>query len=110
MPTHSLRIHHTREEIVNVFCEALTDHINKCKNNGIHRTEFNISIWYNSATGELSATHQKRWKHADGITPYRYMFKDYETEITDHFRAAGYHIEPAVNWNGLRRRTREISW
>lgn len=31
-------------------------------------------------------------------------------EIVDRFRTAGYHIEPATHWNGLRRRTREISW
>lgn len=110
MSNHSIRIHHTREKIVDVFCEALSDHISKCKENGIRRTEFNISIWYNSSTGELSAVHKKGWKHADGITPYRYMFKDYELEIADRFRTAGYHIEPAAHWNGLHRRTREISW
>lgn len=107
---HNLRIHHTREQIVNAFCEALEDHIAKCKAKGIHHTNFNISIWFNPATGELSAIHKKEWKHTAGITPYRYMFKDYETEIAERFLAAGYHIEPAAHWNGIYRRTREISW
>lgn len=109
IPANQLQCGHTREEIVNTFCENLMMKIQECANKGRHDMCFDATVYYHKPSGKIFASHNKEWKPGDW-TPYHYHFDDYASEVKEKFRQAGYIIKPTGYIGGVWQLTEDICW
>lgn len=106
-----LNMEHSREEIINCFCDSLMEKIKQKAANGNRITSFDSSIWYYSPTKEITIKPDyEKWTEQDKWDCYKYSFSDYKDEIKKRFEKAGYIIKPTGYIGGVYQRTEDIMW
>ena len=111
IPANQLKVEHTREEIINAFCENLMNRIQKATSDGRHKTCFDASIYYDCISGKIYGTYpdELRGTHRR-LDPYKYLLDDYASEVKLKFIKAGYTIKPTGYIGGVWQLTEDICW
>ena len=109
IPANQLVCEASREEIVNAFCENLMLKIQEKANEGKHDCCFRASVYYHKESGKICSQLPKGYKPNEWDC-YKYSFCDYEDEVREKFRAAGYIVRPTGYIGGVWQRTEDICW
>ena len=111
IPANQIKCGHSREEIVNAFCENLMERIQEKAKEGGHKICLDAHVYYEYETGKLYSTFQEKWRgKGDVYDSYKYRFDDYVDEVKAKFRQAGYVIKPTGYIGGVWQLTEDIMW
>lgn len=100
---------HTRQEIVDMFCQNIMIGINRAVSEGSHKTNFAGYICYHKPSGEIAPRQKPEWKWED-CDNYHYSFRDYRDEVKAAFVKAGYIIKPTGYIGGVWQNSEDICW
>lgn len=92
----------TKQDIIDAFCDKLMETIKVKNKEGYRKTVF-------YACGGYFDTHTKKFTHKDNGGQY-YRWDDYEDEIAELFRFAGYTIKPTGYIGGVWQLSKDIMW
>lgn len=110
-PASQIKCQNSREDIIDTFCVNLIEKIQKCAEDGYHSCCFDATVYYENDTGKLYHSYQDKWRGVAGAyDTYKYRFDDYQTEIKERFRKAGYIIKPTGYIGGVWQLTEDICW
>ena len=111
-PANELKVTQTRQDIVDAFCENLMQKINEAIKNGKHMICFDASVYLHKPSNKVFGILPKDWLTTKDweVMPRGYYFSDYEDEVREKFRKAGYKIKPTGYIGGVWQLTEDISW
>ena len=109
---NELKVGQSRQDIVDAFCENLMQKINKAIEDGYRKICFDASVYLHKPTNKVFGILPDDWlKTKDWeVMPRGYYFSDYEDEIREKFRKAGYKIKPTGCIGGVWQLTEDIMW
>lgn len=108
IPANQIKCGHSREDIINAFCENLMHKIQNNAKEGRHRMCFDASAYHHIQSDKMYGEYDRSWKSKDYDLPYR--FDDYADEIKKRFQKAGYIIKPTGYIGGVWQLTEDIYW
>ena len=109
IPANQVKCDYSREDIVNLFCENLMSKIQDRAADGDHSMCFDASVYYHTPSRKLFSQYDNAWKKGE-CEFYKYRFDDYEDEVREKFRQAGYVIKPTGYIGGVWQKTETIWW
>lgn len=109
VPANQIGCKHSRADIIECFCDNLMQHIQKAASEGRNSYVFNATVYYHKETGEIYSKLPQGHKYQEWDF-YKYSFSDYEDEIREKFRKAGYTIKPTGYIGGVWQRSETIFW
>lgn len=111
IPASQVKCQNSRENIVDVFCVNLMDKIQEAAANGRHSCCFDATVYYENSTGRLYYSYQDKWRGKPGAyDTYKYRFDDYQDEVRERFRRAGYVVKHTGCIADVWQLTEEICW
>lgn len=108
IPANQIKCGASREDIVNAFCENLMKTIQEKAREGKHDCCFHAIAYCHKESGMVYGQRQEGWKNSD--YEFKYAFCDYEDEVREKFRAAGYIVRPTGYIGGVWQQTEDICW